>query len=173
MSDTNLTTAVCEEKGPITDELLTKMNAYWRAANYLSACQLYLLDNPLLKKPLTMDMVKKKIVGHWGTVPGQNFVFVHLNRAIKRYDLDLILLSGPGHGGNFYIANDYLDGSYSEIYPNISEDVDGMQKLFKQFSSRAAFLLTAHRRLPVPSTRAASSAIPLRMHSELYSIIRI
>ena len=134
MSDTNLTTAVCEEKGPITDELLTKMNAYWRAANYLSACQLYLLDNPLLKKPLTMDMVKKKIVGHWGTVPGQNFVFVHLNRAIKRYDLDLILLSGPGHGGNFYIANDYLDGSYSEIYPNISEDVDGMQKLFKQFS---------------------------------------
>ena len=120
MSDTNLTTAVCEEKGPITDELLTKMNAYWRAANYLSACQLYLLDNPLLKKPLTMDMVKKKIVGHWGTVPGQNFVFVHLNRAIKRYDLDLILLSGPGHGGNFYIANDYLDGSYSEIYPNIS-----------------------------------------------------
>ena len=89
MSDTNLTTAVCEEKGPITDELLTKMNAYWRAANYLSACQLYLLDNPLLKKPLTMDMVKKKIVGHWGTVPGQNFVFVHLNRAIRE------IRSGP------------------------------------------------------------------------------
>ena len=135
MSDTNLTNAAaCEEKGPITEELLTRMNAYWRAANYLSACQLYLLDNPLLKKPLTADMVKKKIVGHWGTVPGQNFVFVHLNRAIKRYDLDLILLSGPGHGGNFYIANDYLDGSYSEIYPNISEDEAGLQKLFKQFS---------------------------------------
>lgn len=124
----------CEEKGPITEELLTKMNAYWRAANYLSAGQLYLLRNPLLKEPLTWDMIKKKIVGHWGTVPGQNFVFVHLNRAIKRYDLDLILLSGPGHGGNFYIANDYLDGSYSEIYPNISEDEAGMQKLFKQFS---------------------------------------
>ncbi|MBQ7678357.1 MAG: phosphoketolase family protein [Butyrivibrio sp.] len=124
----------CPEKGPITDELLARMDRYFRAANYLSAGQLYLLENPLLRKPLTIDMVKKKIVGHWGTVPGQNFVFTHLNRAIKRYDLDLILLSGPGHGGNFYIANDYLDGSYSEIYPNISEDEDGMQKLFKQFS---------------------------------------
>ena len=109
MSDLNTNQAI-EEKGPITDELLEKMNRYWRAANYLSACQLYLLKNPLLKEPLTWDMIKKKIVGHWGTVPGQNFVFVHLNRVIKRYDLDLILLSGPGHGGNFYIANDYLDG---------------------------------------------------------------
>ena len=125
---------VCEEKGPITDELLRKMNAYWRAANYLSAGQLYLLENPLLKKPLTFEMVKKKIVGHWGTVPGQNFVYLHLNRVIKRYDLDMILLSGPGHGGNFYIANTYLEGSYSEVYPNISEDEDGMQKMFKQFS---------------------------------------
>ena len=123
-----------EEKGPITDELLDKMNRYWMAANYLSAAQLYLLDNPLLKKPLTMDMIKKKIVGHWGTVPGQNFIFTHLNRAIKRYDLDLILLSGPGHGGNFFIANDYLDGTYSEVYPNVSQDEAGMQKLFKQFS---------------------------------------
>jgi len=122
------------EKGPITDELIERMNRYWDAANYLSACQLYLLENPLLKKPLTMDMIKKKIVGHWGTVPGQNFVFTHLNRAIKRYDLNLILLSGPGHGGNFFIANDYIEGSYSEIYPNISEDEEGMQKLFKQFS---------------------------------------
>ena len=123
-----------EEKGPITDELLDKMNRYWMAANYLSAAQLYLLDNPLLKKPLTMDIIKKKIVGHWGTVPGQNFIFTHLNRAIKRYDLDLILLSGPGHGGNFFIANDYLDGTYSEVYPNVSQDEAGMQKLFKQFS---------------------------------------
>ena len=132
MDNTEIVT--CTEKGPITDELLTRMNKWWRAANYLSACQLYLLSNPLLKEPLTIDMIKKKIVGHWGTVPGQNFVFVHLNRAIKRYDLDLILLSGPGHGGNFYIANDYLDGTYSEVYPNISEDETGMQKLFKQFS---------------------------------------
>lgn len=130
----NESTCNVPEKGPITDELLTRMDRWFRAANYLSAGQLYLLENPLLKKPLTIDMVKKKIVGHWGTVPGQNFVFVHLNRAIKRYDLNLILLSGPGHGGNFYIANDYLDGTYSEIYPNISEDEAGMQKLFKQFS---------------------------------------
>ena len=130
----NNSAPVIPEQGPITDELLEKMNAYWRAANYLSACQLYLLDNPLLKKPLTRDMIKKKIVGHWGTVPGQNFVYTHLNRVIKRYDLDMILLSGPGHGGNFYIANTYMEGSYSEVYPNISEDLDGLQKLFKQFS---------------------------------------
>ena len=127
-------TVKCPEKGPVTDELLGRMNKWWRAANYLSACQLYLLDNPLLKKPLTMDMIKKKIVGHWGTVPGQNFVFTHLNRVIKRYDLDLILLSGPGHGGNFFIANEYLDGTYSEVYPDVSQDIPGMTKLFKQFS---------------------------------------
>ena len=127
-------TGTCLEKQPLSEEMLTKMNAYWRAANYLSAGQLYLLDNPLLKKPLSLDQIKKKIVGHWGTVPGQNFVYVHCNRVIKRYDLDMILLSGPGHGGNFLIANTYLDGSYSEIYPNISQDEEGMQKMFKQFS---------------------------------------
>ena len=124
----------CLEKQPLCQEMLDKMNAYWRAANYLSAGQLYLLDNPLLKEPLTMNQIKKKIVGHWGTVPGQNFVYVHCNRVIKRYDLDMILLSGPGHGGNFMIANTYLEGTYSEIYPNISQDEEGMQKLFKQFS---------------------------------------
>ena len=127
-------TGTCLEKQTLCEEMLTKMNAYWRAANYLSAGQLYLLDNPLLKKPLSLDQIKKKIVGHWGTVPGQNFVYVHCNRVIKRYDLDMILLSGPGHGGNFLIANTYLDGSYSEIYPNISQDEEGMQKMFKQFS---------------------------------------
>ena len=127
-------TGTCLEKQPLCEEMLTKMNVYWLAANYLSAGQLYLLDNPLLKKPLSLDQIKKKIVGHWGTVPGQNFVYVHCNRVIKRYDLDMILLSGPGHGGNFLIANTYLDGSYSEIYPNISQDEEGMQKMFKQFS---------------------------------------
>lgn len=124
----------CLEKQPLCQEMLDKIDAYWRAANYLSAGQLYLLDNPLLKEPLTMDHIKKKIVGHWGTVPGQNFIYVHCNRVIKRYDLDMILLSGPGHGGNFMIANTYLEGTYSEIYPNISQDEEGMQKLFKQFS---------------------------------------
>ena len=125
---------LCLEKQPLNQEMLDKIDAYWRAANYLSAGQLYLLDNPLLRKPLTMDQIKKKIVGHWGTVPGQNFVYAHCNRVIKRYDLDMILLSGPGHGGNFMIANTYLEGSYSEVYPNISQDEEGMKKMFKQFS---------------------------------------
>ena len=112
----------------ITDEYLEKMDAYWRATNYLAAAQLYLLDNPLLREPLQKEHIKKKIVGHWGTVPGQNFIYVHLNRVINKYDQDMILLSGPGHGGNFFVANAYLEGSYSEVYPNISRDVDGLQK---------------------------------------------
>ena len=118
----------------LSQEYLEKMDAYWRATNYLAAGQLYLLDNPLPREPLTMEHIKKKIVGHWGTVPGQNFVYTHLNRVIKKYDLDMIYISGPGHGGNFMVANTYLEGSYSEIYPNISRDTEGMQKLFKQFS---------------------------------------
>ncbi|MGL5435290.1 MAG: phosphoketolase family protein [Lachnospiraceae bacterium] len=113
---------------------IQQLDAYWRAANYLSAAQLYLLDNPLLKKPLTLEHVKKKIVGHWGTVPGQNFVYTHLNRIIRKYDQDMILISGPGHGGNFFVANTYLEGTYSEVYPNIGQDLDGLKKLCKQFS---------------------------------------
>ena len=124
----------CLEKQPLCDEMLTKMNAWWRAANYLAAGQLYLLDNPLLREPLKREHVKHKIVGHWGTVPGQNFVYTHLNRVIKRYDLDMIYISGPGHGGNFMVANTYMEGSYSEVYPNVSQDTEGMKKLFKQFS---------------------------------------
>ena len=119
---------------PATEQELATMDAYWRAANYLSACQLYLLDDPLLQKPLTEESIKKKIVGHWGTVPGQNFIYTHLNRVIKKYDLDMIYVSGPGHGGNAMVAQDWLDGSYQEVYPNISRDKEGMQKLFKQFS---------------------------------------
>ncbi|MGI6178113.1 MAG: phosphoketolase [Eubacterium sp.] len=118
----------------ITEEYLSRIDAYWRAANYLSAAQLYLLDNPLLTEPLRPEHIKKKIVGHWGTVPGQNFIYAHLNRTIKKYDQDMILISGPGHGGNFFIANTYLEGTYSEVYPNISRDVDGLRRLFKQFS---------------------------------------
>lgn len=115
-------------------EYFEKLDAYFRAANYLSVAQLYLLDNPLLKRPLEMKDVKRKIVGHWGTVPGQNFVYAHMNRAITKYDLNMLLISGPGHGGNFFVANSYLEGRYSEVYPNISEDIEGMQKLCKQFS---------------------------------------
>lgn len=115
-------------------EYFQKLNKYWRAANYLSACQLYLLDNPLLKEPLKREHIKKKIVGHWGTVPGQNFVYCHMNRAIQKYDLNMIYISGPGHGGNFFVANAYLEGTYSEVYPNVSQDEEGLKKLFKQFS---------------------------------------
>ena len=118
----------------LTDDYLKKIDAYWRATNYLSAAQLYLLDNPLLKEPLKREHVKKKIVGHWGTVPGQNFVYVHMNRAIKKYDLDMIYISGPGHGGNFFVSNAYLEGTYSEVYPNVGQDKDGLTKLCKQFS---------------------------------------
>ena len=115
-------------------EELLLLDKYFRACNYLSVGELYLLDNPLLKRKLTMDDIKKKLVGHWGTVPGQNFIYTHLNRIIKKYDLNMIYISGPGHGGNAMIANTYLEGTYSEIYPNISEDEEGMKKLFKQFS---------------------------------------
>ena len=121
-------------RDPLSPQELALLDRYWRAANYLTAGQLYLLDNPLLREPLTRDQIKKKIVGHWGTVPGQNFVYVHLNRVIKKYDLDMILLSGPGHGGNFFVANSYLEGTYSEVYPNVGQDYEGMKKLCKQFS---------------------------------------
>ena len=118
----------------LSDAVLKNLDAWWRAANYLSAGQLYLLDNPLLREPLRPEHIKKKIVGHWGTVPGQNFIYTHLNRVIKQYDLNMIYLSGPGHGGNAMVAQDWLDGSYSEIYPNVSQDEEGMRRLFKQFS---------------------------------------
>lgn len=113
---------------------IEKINLYFNAANYLSACQLYLLDNPLLKRPLERKDIKKKIVGHWGTVPGQNFIYVHLNRVIKENKLNMIYISGPGHGGNAIVSNVYLEGTYSEVYPDITEDEEGLKKLFKQFS---------------------------------------
>ncbi len=119
---------------PLTHQEVKLIDAYWRASNYLSACQLYLLDNPLLKEPLQIQHIKKKIVGHWGTVPGQTFIYTHLNRIINKYNLDMIYISGPGHGGNAIVSHVYLEGTYSEIYPNISEDIDGLRKLFKQFS---------------------------------------
>jgi len=117
-----------------TEKELRALDAWWRASNYLAAGQLYLLDNPLLREPLRREDIKRKIVGHWGTVPGQNFIYTHLNRVIRENDLDMIYLSGPGHGGNAMVAQDWLDGSYSEIYPNIPRNGWGMQKLFKQFS---------------------------------------
>ena len=113
---------------------LDAIHAYWRAANYLSVGQIYLYDNPLLQKPLSKEHVKPRLLGHWGTTPGLNFLYVHLNRLIKKYDLNMIYITGPGHGGPGLVANAYLEGTYSEVYPNISTDAEGMKRLFKQFS---------------------------------------
>ncbi len=118
----------------LSSDLLGKMDAYWRAANYLSVGQIYLYDNPLLKKPLELSHVKPLVVGHWGTTPGQNFIYVHLNRVINKFELNMFYIAGPGHGGPALVANTYLEGSYSEIYPDISQDETGMKKLFTQFS---------------------------------------
>ncbi len=118
----------------LSPELLQKMNAYWRAANYLSVGQIYLYDNPLLKEPLKLEHVKPMVLGHWGTTPGQNFIYVHLNRIIKKYDLDMFYIAGPGHGGPAIVGNVYLEGTWSEVYPNVTQDEAGLKKLFKQFS---------------------------------------
>jgi xylulose-5-phosphate/fructose-6-phosphate phosphoketolase len=119
---------------PVDAELLQRMDAYWRAANYLSVGQIYLYDNPLLREPLKLEHIKRLLLGHWGTTPGQNFIYVHLNRLIRQYDLNMIYMSGPGHGGPALVGNVYLEGTYSEIYPHISRDEAGLRKLFRQFS---------------------------------------
>ena len=119
---------------PLSPEEYRLINAYWRAANYLSVGQIYLYDNPLLREPLVLEHIKHMLLGHWGTTPGQNFIYAHLNRVIKKFDLDMIFISGPGHGGPAVVANTYLEGTYSEVYPNISADEIGLKKLFTQFS---------------------------------------
>src|SRR6202047_1896197 len=120
--------------GPLSAEELRKMHAYWRAANYLSVGQIYLMDNPLLKEPLSLKHIKPRLLGHWGTTSGQNFLYVHLNRVIKQHDLNMLYIAGPGHGGPALVANAYLEGTYSEVYPNIGRDESGLQRLFTQFS---------------------------------------
>lgn len=120
--------------GPLAPDELARMDAYWRAANYLSVGQIYLLDNPLLREPLRAEHVKPRLLGHWGTTPGLNFIYLHLNRVIRARDLDLIFIAGPGHGGPALTANTWLEGSYSELYPDVSADAEGMRRLFKQFS---------------------------------------
>src|SRR3990172_4306671 len=112
----------------LSPELLRKMDAYWRGAKYLSVGQIYLYDNPLLKEPLKLEHVKPRLLGHWGTTPGLNFIYVHLNRVIKEYDLNMIYVCGPGHGGPGIVANTYLEGTYSELYPNISQDEQGLER---------------------------------------------
>ncbi len=128
------TSARMSKKGPLSPEALRKLDAWWRASNYLAAGQLYLRDNPLLRTPLKPEHLKHTPVGHWGTVPGQNFIYTHLNRVITKYDLNMIYVCGPGHGGSAVLAQTYLEGTYSEIYPNVSQDEEGMRKLFQQFS---------------------------------------
>src|ERR1700760_1148312 len=119
---------------PLSPELLEKMNAYWRAANYLSVGQIYLKNNPLLERPLSMDDIKPRLLGHWGTTPGLNFIYVHLNRIISKHNINMIYIIGPGHGGPGLVANTYFEGSYTEIYPHVEQSRDGIKRLFRQFS---------------------------------------
>ena len=119
---------------PVSPQVLEKVDAWWRAANYLSVGQIYLMDNPLLREPLLAEHVKPRLLGHWGTTPGLNFLYAHLNRAIVDRDLEAIYVTGPGHGGPGLVANSYLEGTYAETYPRITEDLAGMRRLFRQFS---------------------------------------
>src|SRR3989442_7354154 len=123
-----------ERQTPLDAETLRKIDAYWRAANYLSVGQIYLLDNPLLKKPLAKEHTKPRLLGHWGTTPGLNFIYAHLNRVIVERDLDVIYICGPGHGGPGMVANAYLEGTYTELYSAVTQDEEGLRRLFKQFS---------------------------------------
>lgn len=122
------------DRSPLSDEMVSRLDRWWRAANYLSVGQIYLLDNPLLRTPLTRDDVKPRLLGHWGTTPGLNFLYAHLNRAINEREQSTIYVTGPGHGGPGLVANTYLEGTYSEIYPDISQDAEGLRRLFRQFS---------------------------------------
>src|SRR3546814_20985955 len=124
------------------------MDAYWRAANYLSVGQIFLYDNPLLKRPLSLADVKRMLLGHWGTTPGQNFIYVHLNRVIKKYDLDMIYVSGPGHGGPAVVASTYLEGTYSEVYPDTGPDEAGLRTLFRPVSFPVGIPSPASPQLP-------------------------
>jgi xylulose-5-phosphate/fructose-6-phosphate phosphoketolase len=149
------------------------MDAYWRAANYLAVGQIYLYDNPLLKQPLSKDHIKPRLLGHWGTTPGLNFIYVHLNRVIKKHDLDVIYITGPGHGGPGLVANAYLEGTYSEVYPNISADEEGMKRLFTQFSFPGGIPSHVAPETPGSIHEGGDLATRSRMPTEPLSTIRI
>ena len=158
------TTFLSDSRGaeaPLSPDELRKLDAYWRAANYLAVGQIYLLDNPLLKEPLKREHVKPRLLGHWGTSPGLNMLCVHLNRVIKRDDLNMIYIIGPGHGGPSLVAHAYLEGTYSEVYPEIGQDADGMQKLFKQFSFPGGIPSHVAPKRRVAFMRGASLVTPL------------
>src|SRR2546427_2474737 len=133
-ASTTGTAKAAESAQPLSPEELRKVHAYWRAANYISVGQIYLYANPLLREPLQLKHIKPRLLGHWGTTPGLNFVYVHLNRLIKEHNLDAIYIAGPGHGGPGLVANAYLEGTYSEVYPHVSMDEEGLRALFRQFS---------------------------------------
>ena len=152
---------------PLSAEDIQKVDAYWRAANYLSVGQIYLKDNPLLERPLSPEDIKPRLLGHWGTTPGLNFIYVHLNRLILKHDLDMMYIIGPGHGGPGIVANTYLEGSYTEIYPHVEQNRDGMKQLFRPTASPATWPL----RSPAPFMKAASWGTRCCMRTELRWII--
>ncbi|MGZ3583360.1 MAG: phosphoketolase family protein, partial [Ktedonobacterales bacterium] len=137
-------------RGPLSADQLERMQRYWQAANYLTVGQIYLLDNPLLRDPLRPEHIKPRLLGHWGTSPGLSFIYVHLNRLIREHDVDMIYLAGPGHGGPAVVANVYLEGTYSEIYPEIGRDAAGMRRLFRQFSTPGG--IPSHVSVPTPGS---------------------
>jgi len=157
----------------LAPELLRKMDAYWRAANYLSVGQIYLYDNPLLKKPLKLAHIKPRLLGHWGTTPGLNLIYAHLNRLICARDLEAIFVTGPGHGGPGVVANTYLEGTYGEVYPQIGFDEEGLRRLFRQFSFPGGIPSHVAPETRDRSTRVASLATRSFTRSALRSIIRI
>src|SRR5690242_16083493 len=134
--------------GPLSSEMVDRMNRYWQAANYLTVGQIYLQDNALLREPLRPEHIKPRLLGHWGTSPGLSLLYVHLNRIIRERDANVIYLTGPGHGGPAIVANVYLEGSYSEIYPQISQDAEGLRRLFRQFSTPGG--IPSHVSVPTP-----------------------
>ena len=157
---------------PLSQKELKMIDAYWRAANYLSVGQIYLYDNPLLKKPLKKEHIKPRLLGHWGTTPGLNFIYAHLNRVIKQRDLNMIYIIGPGHGGPGIVANAYMEGTYSEVYPNIAQDEEGMKRLVHSILiSRAAFPATWHPRLPDPFTKEVNWVMRFRTPTGLRTTI--
>ena len=160
-----------ERMRALKSEELRLMNAYWRASNYLSVGQIYLYDNPLLREPLTLAHVKPLVVGHWGTTPGQNFIYVHLNRVIKKYDLDMFYVAGPGHGGPAIVGQTYLEGTWSEVYPNVTQDEVGLKSCSHSSRFPAAFPAMWPPRHRVRFMKAASwgirSAMPLEPRSTI------